>query len=350
MIGSPRNVLVVHTAFIGDIILTLPMVQALRTQLPDASITFVAIPSAAGVLANHPGIREIIVYDKKGMERGVGGMVSLARRLRKTRFEVALVPHRSLRSAALVWLARIPKRVGFHSSAGRWLFTDVVRYRKESHEIDRNLSLLQSLGLSHLKPELPSVYPSFEDDNTASQLLNTVPTGTNGWVAFAPGSVWNTKRWPWEHFVSLGQMLVSHGHSIVLIGGSEDATLCHQIATGIGDDRVVNAAGQLTLLQSAALIARCRVAISNDSAPMHLAVAVRTPVVAIFGATVPEFGFAPRGPYDVVSETKGLACRPCSIHGGDRCPIKTFVCMNDLSPESVFQQVQRTLQRARAGV
>jgi heptosyltransferase-2 len=164
-------------------------------------------------------------------------------------------------------------------------------------------------------------------------------------VAIAPGSVWNTKRWIQEHFVGLIKILVDEGYSIAVVGGAEDASLCQEIERATGNERVLNAAGRLMLLQSAELLRRCKVVVSNDSAPMHLAGAVGTPVVAIFGATVPQFGFGPTGALDEVVETLGLPCRPCSIHGGDACPIGTFVCMKQITPGQVLEKVRMIMSR-----
>ena len=347
---TPRKILVFHTAFIGDIILTLPLVQVLRDRFPDAHITFVAIPSVSGILENHPAISEVIVYDKRGSSAGLGGILSIADRLRSEKFDVALIPHRSIRSAAIGFLARIPMRIGFSTSAGRILFTDKVPYEKGNHEITRNLSLLKPLGIQAGDDVLPSLYPGKGDRDKVDEILRKhVLSGSavkqNGIVAVAPGSIWNTKRWLKENFIRLGKLLIDKGFSIVLVGGKEDERLCREIEQSIGNRRVLNAAGRLTPLQSAELIRRCNVAVSNDSAPMHMALAVRTPVVAIFGATVPQFGFAPRGEYDEVVETLGLPCRPCSIHGGERCPINTFVCMTNITPEYVFDKVRSIISR-----
>jgi heptosyltransferase-2 len=180
----------------------------------------------------------------------------------------------------------------------------------------------------------------------ANQAAN-IPKKHDSLVAIAPGSVWNTKRWPKEHFITLAKMLMDDGISIILIGGRDDLALCSEIRNALGGN-AVNAAGMLTLLQSSELIQRCVVLVSNDSAPVHLAAGVRTPVVAIFGATAPHFGFAPRGANDLVVEIDGLSCRPCAIHGGKRCPIKTFVCMNDLKPELVFTKVKMVIDGARS--
>ena len=166
-------------------------------------------------------------------------------------------------------------------------------------------------------------------------------------IAIAPGTIWNTKRWLKEQFAALARMLYQKGYAIVLIGGPEDLVLCGQIQELAGDAKIVNASGRLPLLQSAELLRRCRLLVSNDSAPMHLGVAMRTPVVAIFGATVPAFGFAPYGAHDVIVETLGLPCRPCSIHGGEKCPIKTFVCMNNITAERVCEEAMKILTIVR---
>lgn len=340
---SAPGFLVLQTAFIGDVILTLPLAQAIRTQVPDARIVVVAIPSTIELVAHHPAVTEAVSYDKKGSQSGLGGMLEIARELKSRQLDIALVPHRSLRSAAVPWLARIPRRIGFSASSGRFLFTDVVHYDTSAHEVTRNLGLLTPLGLSAAGPILPSLYPDQTDKESVDRQIEThtrIHPGFNpdNMVALAPGSVWKTKRWPKEKYAALAMLLAQSGFSVVFAGGPADTQLCSTISEEIPGS--LNAAGKLSLLQSAELIGRCKAIVSNDSAPMHMGVAMRVPVVAIFGATVPQFGFAPLGEHDVVVETPGLTCRPCSIHGGQSCPIKTFVCMNEISPQQVFEKVQ----------
>lgn len=345
----PVRVLVFQTAFTGDVVLTLPLVQVLYREFPDALIDIVAVPSAASVIANHPAIHRVIPYDKKGAERGILPALALARRLRASNYSVALVPHRSLRSAAICASAGIPQRIGFTASAGRWMLTDVVPYEKEKHEIRRTLSLLLPLGIVPPERELPGLFPSGNDRRVVDELLAASPSvKSENMVAVAPGSVWATKRWLPERYRELCEGLVREGFSIALIGGSEDVPLGRQIEARCRG--VLNAIGKLSMLQSADLIGRCRVAVTNDSSPMHLAVAMRTPVVAIFGATVPEFGFAPLGDKDLVLETRGLECRPCAIHGGNSCPIRTFVCMNNIQVQDVITGVHNVLSGEKEGV
>jgi heptosyltransferase II len=345
MTSSPR-ILVFQTAFIGDVVLTLPTVQTAVKLFPGARITFVAIPAAAELLRNHPAIAEIVPYDKRGSARGIRGALALARRLREGNYDVALVPHRSMRSALIVWWSRIPRRIGFSTSAGRVLFTDVIPYDPSVHEMLRNADLLGPLGMAWRDPGMPAVYPSQEDRRAVDALLgghsgSGDAEGSPVLVAIAPGSVWATKRWPESSFAALALELESAGATVVLVGGEADRELCERICSVLR--RGLVAAGRLTLLQSAELLRRCRVVVSNDSAPVHLAAGVGAPVVAIFGATSTAFGFAPRGPRDVVVETHGLPCRPCAIHGGHRCPEKHFACMEKIHPFQVLEQVRQFL-------
>ncbi|MBM4168270.1 MAG: lipopolysaccharide heptosyltransferase II [Ignavibacteria bacterium] len=342
---SVRRILVFQTAFLGDVVLTLPLVQAIADFFAQAAIDIVVVPRSAEVCRNHPNIGTIIEYDKRGRDKGLAGYRRLLERLRERRYDLAFVPHRSIRSASLAFLAGIPLRVGFTRSAGRFLFNKQVHYDRHQHEIERNISLLGGLGIHTLPFLLPTVHPSNDDRRTVERLLAELRGGKSGrtLIAFAPGTIWNTKRWLKERFAQLADMLGREGYRVVLIGGSEDVALCEEIERAASDSHARNLAGKLTVLQSAEVIRRCAVLVTNDSAPMHLGVAVGTPVVAIFGATVPAFGFAPRGPGDVVVETRGLRCRPCSIHGGARCPIKTFDCMERISAERVFLRVMDRL-------
>jgi len=344
--NTPGAILVIHTAFIGDVILVLPLLQVLRERYPSSRLGIVSVPSSAGVLRNHPAVDHVHLYDKHNADRGFRGAHRTVREIRTAGYDLALIPHRSLRSAALAWFGRIPRRVGFDTSAGRVLFTDTALYEKAHHEIRRNLDLLTPLGIAPIESPLPRLYPSPGDAAVVEAMLEAaVPKGVDRdrMVALAPGSVWFTKRWPRESFETLARMLLRDGYSVVLVGGGEDRALCRAIADALRSEKVLNAAGELSLLQSAALLRRCMVAISNDSAPMHLATGVGTPVIGIFGATVPSFGFAPIGSRDRTVGVDALPCRPCAIHGGRRCPIGTLECMWGIEPDRVYSMIQETL-------
>ena len=344
MAESFPKILVIQTAFIGDAILTLPLIQALKLNYPHASIDVTVVPRTAELFDHHPAISKIYPYDKRGMDKGVKGLWRLRKLLSEQNYDLVLVPHRSLRSALLTWLLHPKLSIGFDRSAGRWMFKKVVRYDPSTHEIERNLSLLTPLNIPHLTTSLPRLYPSDQDVYTIDSIFKEYGLQRYKSIgAVAPGTIWNTKRWPADRFASVCKRLASEEIALVLIGGTEDQELCEEVKAMAQTKNLYSVAGRLSLLQSAEMIRRCKVLISNDSAPMHLAIAVGTPVVAIFGATIPGYGFAPRGPHDVVVETLGLKCRPCSIHGGKKCPIKTFDCMLKIIPELVVDKVKPLL-------
>jgi heptosyltransferase-2 len=335
------SVVIIQTAFAGDVILVLPLAQYLKAQHPGMTIDIVVAPRSADIVRNHPAFSNVVVFDKNGKERGISGLLALSRSLRTRNYDTAYIPHRSLRSALLAFLARIPRRIGFDRSAGRFLLTEVVRYLP-LHEVKRNLSLAGYGG----GPLLPRLYPSEADARRVDLFVKeNAVSGTC--VAIAPGTKWFTKRWLPERFAEVARQCSLKGSTVVLVGGEEDGGLCDLVRSHSGREGVVSAAGHLSLLQSAELIRRCAVLVTNDSAPMHMAGAVGTPVVALFGATVPEFGFAPLGPDDVVLQINDLACRPCSIHGGDACPISTFECMERIPTSAVTAEVDRLISSRR---
>lgn len=348
--SAPPRFLVFHTAFIGDLVLTLPVMQSLRASYPDAWIGVTAIPAAAALLHGHPSVNEVIVYDKRGVDRGIGGFFRLVRRLRATNADCAIVPHRSLRSALAVTLARIPRRIGFTTSAGSILFTDHVHYDPARHEVDRDLALLAVPGLTVTPDRLPTLPLSPSDAEEAMRALRAlgVDPFRTACVALAPGSVWFTKRWPAKHFTVLAQALARQGYQVILIGGADDLALCEGIAAAATEGpRIVSVAGRLSLRASAEVMRQCRLVITNDSAPLHIAGAVGTTTFALFGATVPAFGFGPLGPDDRAFGVEGLTCRPCAIHGGRTCPIGTFACMEHLTPEEILRAAVDLLQHCK---
>ena len=325
--------LVIQTAFLGDVLLTTPLVEALAAR--HGPVDVVTTTAAAPLVETHPAVRRVIPYDKRGADSGLGGLVRLARRLQAERYEVAYLPHRSLRTAVATWLARIPRRVGF---ADGWsmLYTDVRKRPKDGHEIDRLLALADVEG-SRAHPSL-HITP---DDRAFAEGFLREHGIREPFAALAPGSIWGSKRWP--YYRQVAERLAGRV-AIVVVGGSEDASLAAEITAAVGRSggRAASSCGRLTLRQSAEVIRRAAVLVTNDSAPLHLAQAVETPTVAIFGSTVPAFGFGPRGPRDRVVEFAGLSCRPCSAHGPRSCPLGHHLCMKSLRVEDVFQAIEET--------
>ena len=317
--------LVIQTAFLGDVILTTPLLAALARQ--HGPVDLVTTPAAASLVEKHPAVREVLRYDKRGTDRGVRGFFRLVAQLKRRNYRQAYLPHRSWRTGALARLAGIPERIGF-ADGSTLFYTRMVGRPGGGHEVERLLALADpgveppvSLGLGE------------EDDLEASRWL--AGQGLRGdFIALAPGSIWGTKRWPYY-----GELAARLSAPVVVVGGREDVELGDAIVAASGG-RARNAAGALSLRGSAALISRARLLVTNDSAPLHMATASGTPIVAVFGPTVPSFGFGPRGARDRVVEHDHLACRPCSAHGPEVCPLGHHRCMKELGVDLVLEAVQ----------
>jgi lipopolysaccharide heptosyltransferase II len=324
--------LVVQTSFLGDMVLTTPLLARLAKET-GGTVDVVCTPAASALLANHPAVREAIAYDKRGKDRGMVGMARLAAKLRARRYDAAFLAQGSVRSGALTLMAGIPERIGFSTSAGRAFYTTRVVSNEGEHHAARLLSLadrgatVNDAGRLHPRP---SLFPGDVEKAAANGLLRGV-AASEPIVALAPGSIWATKRWP--YYVDLARLLVGEAR-IVVIGGEADRPLSDEIADATGG-RSIDATGRLSLLASAEVIGRARVLVTNDSAPLHLASAMNTPTVAVFGPTVPAFGFGPLAERAAVAQVEGLECRPCDRHGPRRCPLGHWRCMREITAGDV---------------
>jgi heptosyltransferase-2 len=348
---GPQASLVVQTSFLGDVVLTTPLLETLARRGP---VDAVVRPDAAAILRGHPAVRTLVVYDKRGADRGAGGLLRVARRLRalpgpegapgwRARDRVAYLAQGSPRSAALAWLAGCATRVGFDTSRqARPLYTRVVAYDPSRHHAARLWSLGAATEDAAGDPPAPRLVPGAEEAAAVDALL--AGFGGDGFVALAPGSVWATKRWP--EYPALAAALAST-HPVVVVGGAGDRELAAAIVAACPPGRALDATGRLSLLASAELLRRAALLVTNDSAPQHLASAVGTSALTIFGPTVPEFGFGPLAPGSGTAGVAGLACRPCDPHGPARCPLGHWRCMREQSAAEVAA-LARALLDARA--
>ena len=338
------NVLVLQTSFLGDTVLTVPLIAELKRRFPVKKLTVLCQPASRELLLDHPAIDEIIVDDKNQSDRGVRGLRVKAAVLRAKRFTVALTPHKSLRSALLLYLAEIPCRVGFRQSRGWFLFHHRVERDPRRHDVERNLSILQAFGVRieecHRALDLP-VNATVQD--TVNQKLRALGISeAHKVVGINPGSVWPTKRWSSAGFAELIALLKKEfACQVLLFGGPEDAAVVEDVQRRCGA-AAINLVGQVSLHELAAAISRCTVFVSNDSAPMHVAVARRVPTVAIFCATTPELGFFPYT-FDAIVIGRGISCRPCAAHGGRRCPLGGAECIHEIGALGVFECVRKLL-------
>ncbi|MCB2205471.1 glycosyltransferase family 9 protein [bacterium] len=328
--------LVIQTAFAGDLILTTPLIEAVATCADGNVVDVLCIPGTAPLLENNPHVREILPYDKK---TGRPGLLGMMQQLSRRGYDLCISPHRSMRSAMLARASRAKQRISFDRSAGGPLYTQRIPYERSAHEVDRNLSLLHSMDCTLPAILRPALYPA---DAHREEVVKFFNPEDAPFLVLAPGSVWATKRWTTEGFASLADAMRDR-YRIALIGGRGDEALCREISETLPPGDQVNLAGKLSFLASAYLIEQARMLVSNDSAPVHIASAMGTPVVEIYGATSPAYGFTPYAVPHRIVQREDLPCKPCAIHGGDHCPIQTFVCMRELSSTTVQQAVEDLL-------
>jgi heptosyltransferase-2 len=344
--GRGEKILVVQTSYLGDIVLTTPLLDELRRRFPEAELSILCTPQARSLLVANADLHEIITDDKRGSGRGMRGLWRKAKELRSRGFTLALSPHKSLRSAFLIFLARIPLRIGFRQSAGWFLYHHRVDRDASCHDVERNLSILKDFGGSpeecrqglHMEVEPESredverIFNSLGIDRKEGRML----FGLN------PGSVWPTKRWSAEGFAELMVKLKrKFPCEILLFGAPEDVEIVDKIQR-LSGNLGVSLVGRIGLRELACALSWCDVFVTNDSGPMHIAVARDIPVVAIFCATTSALGFYPYSSNAVVVE-KALSCRPCSSHGGRRCPLGTEDCIRLIGVEDVLRGVERLL-------
>lgn len=347
--NSAERILVAQTSFLGDVVLTTPLIAALRRRFPGASLAVLCTPRGKDILAGNPDIDEIITLEKKRDGGRNANLFRKAAELRARRFTIAVSPHKSLRTALLLSLARIPLRIGFRQSAGWFLYHRRVDRDAVRHDVERNLSLVEALGVdARACGRDLHIDTTADARQTVARIFSDLGISDDRMVVGVnPGSTWATKRWTVVGYAELCAALRRrYDAQIVLFGGPEDRDTVDAIIERTGGG-VTSLVGHIGLKELAAAIERCRVFVTNDSGPMHVAVARGVPVVAVFCATTPSLGFYPYSSRAVVVE-KELACRPCGSHGGQRCPLGTEDCMRLIKAEDVLAAVEPWLKEAAA--
>ncbi len=325
------NILIIHTAFIGDIVLSTALISKVKEKYPDSDIYYLTTPLGKEILKNNPKIKEIIVYDKRGKDKGFVAFISFVRKIRKLKIDVCLTPHRYLRSSILSLLSGASIRVGYDIASLSFVYNKKIKYDKTKHEVEKLLSFVDD---SPKRFEL-EMYPSEKDKIKIDTILKNFFQNKKI-ILIAPGSKWFTKRWPEEYFKTLIQNLVKRNDLLIVItGGKEEKEIELNL-----DSKVLDLRGEISLLELAELTKRAILVVSNDSAPIHITSAFPdTRIVGIFGPTVKEFGFFPWSKNSKVFEINGLYCRPCAIHGGNSCPEKHFRCMREITPDLIENEI-----------
>jgi heptosyltransferase-2 len=349
--------LVVQTSFIGDMVLTTPLIAELARRGP---VDVLTTPITGPLLANNPAVRRVILYDKRGADRGPVGLWRAARSTRElfedgkqhpVSYDAAYLAQGSVRSAIAARLVGAKQYVGFSTSAGRALYTRVIPYREDRHHAERLWSLASwnDRDASPAAELRPALFPGARELEAVDALLTspgffgeqTMARTDLPLVVLAPGSTWATKRWP--YFAELARILADR-FRVAIVGGEAEQDAARTIRNEAAVE-VCDSTGRLSLLGSAELIRRAAALVTNDSAPLHLASAMNTPTVAVFGPTVPAFGFGPLTSRNAIAGLDSLTCRPCHRHGPRRCPLGHWRCMRDLSAEHVAHLVETVVSQ-----
>ena len=337
-----ERILFIQTAFPGDAILTLPALKQLKNFFPDSSIDVLCIPATKEIFASSPFVDQAVVIDKRGKHKSLLSSYKFVNQLKQNKYTRIYSSHRSLRTSIIVLLLEVRDTFGFDNSTLMHVYKNLIPYKLEKHEVQRNLDLI---GFEYddknwrIIPEIKSVEQNVEK----VRLFIKQNELNKGFIAIAPGSVWNTKKYPSDYFEVIIKHFVDNKNNVVLIGGENDKSVCENIASKF-NDYVFNAAGNFSIVESIELLKSAKLLLSNDSAPTHMGMCADIKVLTIYCSTIPDFGFYP---YNLKSSSisfDDLKCKPCGIHGYEACPINTFECAMKLLPEQIILKAEEMLR------
>ncbi|MDX9818335.1 MAG: lipopolysaccharide heptosyltransferase II [Desulfococcus multivorans] len=337
-----RRILIRAANWVGDAVMSTPMIRAVRHNFPQAEIHVLAKPWVAPVFENSPDVDQIIPYDARGRHEGFPGILRLCGELRSVGFDLAVLVQNAFEAALIARLAGIPRRLGYATDGRTLLLTHAVpmtRRLKRRHQIDYYLGVLEGAGLRTFGRETSLWVSPAERVRAARILKKAGAIRTDGIIGLNPGAAFGgAKRWPGERFVELGRRIAAHYPAlpIAVFGGPGETALGDGIQRDIGGS-CINLAGRTTLREAVALIERCRVFITNDSGLMHVADALDIPLVAIFGPTDPTTT-SPSGPCSRMVRVP-VPCSPCMM---PECPIADGLerhgCMQAVTVERVLSE------------
>ena len=341
--SEDKKILVIQTAFPGDAILTLPFIQELKKKNPHHSIDVLCIPSTVEIFAASPYVNSAIPFDKKGKQKSIVAFIRFIKQLRSNNYEIVYSPHRSLRSAIITMNLSAKETYGFENSSLKFAFKHTVKYDHTSHEVKRNLEFIGDDFGAETWKIIPEIKVTIESKNKVQQFFSD--NKIDKFVAIAPGSVWETKKYLVEYYKQVLDHFVSKQYQIILVGGIKDKELCEDLKK---DNAAVvhSVAGDFSFIDTIELLKSTTLLICNDSAPTHLGMCADIPVFTIYCSTVPQFGFYPYNKKSDYISFDNLICKPCGIHGYKSCPIGTFDCARLLVPDLIIKKAEKLLSNA----
>lgn len=335
MAAQPLNkILVIQTAFIGDAILATGILEKLHQYYPTAQIDFLVRKGNEGLFAQHPFIHQLLVWDKK--KGKYKNLLNTLKIIRKNNYDLVVNLQRFAASGFLTAFSKAKTTIGFSKNPLSFLFTQKVEHQYNHHEIVRNHYLISAI--TDNEAAKPKLYPSATDYKKVEE-YKTIP-----YICIAPASVWFTKQFPKEKWVEFLNAIPSP-INVYLLGAPSDAQLCNEIINTVTNTNVScnNLAGELSLLQTTAIMHDAVMNYTNDSAPLHLASSINAPARAMFCSTVSSFGFGPLSDNSAIIETDlQLDCRPCGLHGHKACPKRHFKCALSIDVQKMVSAINKS--------
>jgi heptosyltransferase II len=325
------KILIIQTAFIGDVVLATPVAEKLHKDFPGADIDFLLREGTEQLFSNHPFLKNIIVWNRK--ENKYKNLFKIYKQIRQNKYDLIVNLHRFGSSGFITAFSNAGRTIGFNKNPFSIFFSKRVKHiigKKNIllHEIDRNLALISEYNDQSLT--MPCLYPAEKDFLKFQDKLSTT------YICIAPASVWYTKQFPRDKWIEFIKKIPDSIH-VCYIGAANDRKLCKELIDDTKCMNSTNFAGELSLLETAALMKTAKMNFVNDSAPLHIASSMNAPVSAIFCSTIPAFGFGPLSENSNIFETeKILECRPCGLHGLKICPENHFECAYTIDTDKMI--------------
>lgn len=323
-----QKILIIQTAFTGDVVLATALIEKLHDFYPDARIDFLVRKGNEGLLKEHPFLNEVLIWNKK--ENKLRNLFALLKRIRKNKYDKVITLQRFASTGILTGFSNATERIGFDKNPISFLFTKKVAhdFKKNIHEVERNNKLIEDFTDAAFNK--PKLYPSAKDEADILQYTH------EPYVCMTPASVWFTKQYPEQKWIDLIDHFPKQ-YNIFLLGGNDDKELCERIKSKTSNPKVEVFAGKLNFLSSTALMKSAKMNYTNDSAPLHFASATDSPVTAVFCSTIPEFGFYPLSDKSIIVQTLvSLPCKPCTLHGRKECPLGHFKCAETIETSQLL--------------
>ena len=339
MNSEPQRILIIRTDRIGDVLLSTPVIKNLRLVFPSSNIAMMVGPYAADIVRTNPYLNEVIVYDKDGLHRPWWASVKFSLFLRKKHFDLALILHPTNRVHIVSFFAGIPKRIGYDRKLG-FLLTDRIKHTKqlgEKHELEYSLDLIRYLGIEPKEKDLFMPIRE-ESERWVDELFRQEGIKpTDKLLAIHPAASCPSKIWPAHRFSEVADRLIKeYGFRVIVIAGPRDVRLAEEVIKNMHHS-AINLAAKTSVSQLASVLKRCNLFISNDSGPVHIASAVGTPVISIFGRNqrgLSPLRWGPVGKLDKILH-KEVGCLECLAHN---C-VKDFICLKAISVSDVLDAV-----------